>query len=144
MSQYDWLWSGHMIIKEMLYIPIKLKPELACASMTTADVNNQLFMTRTRLQTINCALLPWTFNLSRGFWFNSINLKKKYIFIRHIIRYIEFYWIYWVLLDIFLYRNLFNSYSIYVSIRLTCLWNGDIPFDVFIYILLVYLHFAVI
>jgi hypothetical protein len=39
--QYDWLRSGHMIIKEMLYIPIKLKPELARASMTTSDVNNQ-------------------------------------------------------------------------------------------------------
>jgi hypothetical protein len=30
-----------MIIKEMFYIPIKLKPELARASMTTSDVNNQ-------------------------------------------------------------------------------------------------------
>jgi hypothetical protein len=35
MLQYDWLWSGHMIIKEMFYIPIKLKLELACASMMT-------------------------------------------------------------------------------------------------------------
>jgi hypothetical protein len=41
MLQYDWLWSDHMIIKEMFYIPIKLKPELARASMTTSDVNNQ-------------------------------------------------------------------------------------------------------
>ena len=41
MLQYDWLWSGHMIIKEMFYILIKLKPELALASMTTSDVNNQ-------------------------------------------------------------------------------------------------------
>jgi hypothetical protein len=41
MLQYDWLWSGHMIIKEMFYIPKKLKPELARASMTTSDVNNQ-------------------------------------------------------------------------------------------------------
>ena len=41
MLQYDWLWSGHMIINEMFYIPIKLKPELARASMTTSDVNNQ-------------------------------------------------------------------------------------------------------
>jgi hypothetical protein len=41
MLQYDWLCSGHMIIKEMFYIPIKLKPELARASMTTSDVNNQ-------------------------------------------------------------------------------------------------------
>ena len=41
MLQYDWLWSGHMIIKEMFYIPIKLKPELARDSMTTSDVNNQ-------------------------------------------------------------------------------------------------------
>ena len=32
MLQYDWLWSGHMIKKEILYIPIKLKP--ARASMT--------------------------------------------------------------------------------------------------------------
>jgi len=30
-----------MIIKERLYIPIKLKPELPYASMTTSDVNNQ-------------------------------------------------------------------------------------------------------
>jgi hypothetical protein len=30
-----------MIIKEMFYIPIKLKPELARASMTTSDANNQ-------------------------------------------------------------------------------------------------------
>ena len=30
-----------MITKEMFYIPIKLKPELARASMTTSDVNNQ-------------------------------------------------------------------------------------------------------
>ena len=30
-----------MIIKEMFYIPIKLKPELARASMTTSDVNKQ-------------------------------------------------------------------------------------------------------
>ena len=41
MLQYDRLWSGHMIIKEMFYIPIKLKPELARASMTTSDVNIQ-------------------------------------------------------------------------------------------------------
>ena len=41
MLQYDWLSNGHMIIKEMFYIPIKLKPELARASMTTSDVNNQ-------------------------------------------------------------------------------------------------------
>ena len=41
MLQYDWLWSGHMIIKEMFYIPIKLKPKLAHASITTSDVNNQ-------------------------------------------------------------------------------------------------------
>jgi hypothetical protein len=41
MLQYDWLWSGHMIIKKMFYIPIKLKPELARASMTTSDVYNQ-------------------------------------------------------------------------------------------------------
>ena len=41
MIQYDWLWRGHMIIKEMFYIPKKLKPELARASMTMPDVNNQ-------------------------------------------------------------------------------------------------------
>jgi hypothetical protein len=41
MLQYDWLWSGHMIMKEMFYIQIKLKPEIARASMTTSDVNNQ-------------------------------------------------------------------------------------------------------
>ena len=33
--------SGHMIIKEMSHIPMKLKSELARASMTTSDVNNQ-------------------------------------------------------------------------------------------------------
>jgi hypothetical protein len=41
MLQYDWLCSGHMMMKEMFYIPIKLKPELARASMTTSDVKNQ-------------------------------------------------------------------------------------------------------
>jgi hypothetical protein len=41
MLQYDWLCSDHIIIKEMFYIPIKLKPELARASMTTSDVNNE-------------------------------------------------------------------------------------------------------
>ena len=41
MLQYDWLWSGHIIIKEMFYIQVKLKPELTRASMTTSDVNNQ-------------------------------------------------------------------------------------------------------
>jgi hypothetical protein len=30
-----------MIIKEMFYIPMKLKPELARASMTMSDENNQ-------------------------------------------------------------------------------------------------------
>ena len=40
MLQYDWLGSDHMIIKEMFYIPIKLKPELARASMTTSDLIN--------------------------------------------------------------------------------------------------------
>ena len=41
MLQYDWLWSGHMIIKEMFHIPMKLKSELTRASMTTSDVSNQ-------------------------------------------------------------------------------------------------------
>jgi hypothetical protein len=41
MLQYGWLWSGHMIIKEMFHIPMKLKSEFAHASMTTSDVNNQ-------------------------------------------------------------------------------------------------------
>ena len=41
MLLYDWLWSGHMIIKEMFHIPTKLKFELARDSMTTSDVNNQ-------------------------------------------------------------------------------------------------------
>jgi hypothetical protein len=43
MLQYDWLWSGHMIIKKMFYIPIKLKPELAHASMTTNKIHNEKF-----------------------------------------------------------------------------------------------------
>jgi hypothetical protein len=41
MLQYDWLCSGHMTIQEMFHIPMKLKSELAHASMTTSDVNNQ-------------------------------------------------------------------------------------------------------
>jgi hypothetical protein len=41
MLQYDWLWSGYMIIKVMFHIPMKLKSELARASTTTSDVNNQ-------------------------------------------------------------------------------------------------------
>jgi hypothetical protein len=41
MLQYDWLWSGHMIIKVMFHIPMKLKYEPARASTTTTDVNNQ-------------------------------------------------------------------------------------------------------
>jgi hypothetical protein len=41
MLQYDWLWNGHMIIKEMFHFPMKLKSDLARASMTTSDVNNQ-------------------------------------------------------------------------------------------------------
>jgi hypothetical protein len=28
MIQYDWLWSGHTIIKEMFYIPINSNPNL--------------------------------------------------------------------------------------------------------------------
>ena len=41
MLQYDWLWSGHMVIKVMFHIPMKLISELARASTTTSDVNNQ-------------------------------------------------------------------------------------------------------
>jgi hypothetical protein len=41
MLQYDWLWSGDMIIKVMFHIPMKLISELARASTTTSDVNNQ-------------------------------------------------------------------------------------------------------
>jgi hypothetical protein len=37
--QYDWLWSDHMIIKEIFHIPMKLKSKLARASMTTSDHN---------------------------------------------------------------------------------------------------------
>jgi hypothetical protein len=37
-----------MIIKEIFYIPIKLKPELARASMTTSDVNNQWRVTNNK------------------------------------------------------------------------------------------------
>jgi hypothetical protein len=38
----NWMHSfGHMIIKEMFHIPMKLKSELARASMTTSDVSNQ-------------------------------------------------------------------------------------------------------
>ena len=41
MLQYDCLWSGHMILEVMFHIPMKLKSELARASTTTSDVNNQ-------------------------------------------------------------------------------------------------------
>jgi hypothetical protein len=41
MLQDDWLWNGHMILKVMFHIPMKLKSELARASTTTSDVNNQ-------------------------------------------------------------------------------------------------------
>jgi hypothetical protein len=34
-----------MIIKEMFYIPVKLKPELARASMTTSDVKEKYHAT---------------------------------------------------------------------------------------------------
>jgi hypothetical protein len=33
-----------MIIKEMFYIPIKLKPERARASMTTSDVTSKTYL----------------------------------------------------------------------------------------------------
>jgi hypothetical protein len=52
MLQYDWLLSGHMIIKEMFYIPIKLKPELARASMevnmsvTKTEMSNSVHTAR--------------------------------------------------------------------------------------------------
>jgi hypothetical protein len=53
-----------MIIKEMFYIPIKLKPELARASMTTADVKNQwrsnfqqqIFLTQIKFTTNNSTI----------------------------------------------------------------------------------------
>jgi hypothetical protein len=38
MWQYDWLWSGHMIIKVMFHIPMKLKSELARASSSAGEV----------------------------------------------------------------------------------------------------------
>ena len=54
-----------MIIKEMFYIPIKLKPELALASMTTSDVNNQwrsnfqqqIILTQIKFTTKNSTIL---------------------------------------------------------------------------------------
>ena len=54
-----------MIIKEMFYIPIKLKPELARASMTTSDVNNQwrsnfqqqIILTQIKFTMINSTIL---------------------------------------------------------------------------------------
>jgi hypothetical protein len=49
-----------MIIKEMFYNPIKLKPELARASMTTSDVNNQwrsYFPTQIKFTTKNSTIL---------------------------------------------------------------------------------------
>jgi hypothetical protein len=65
MLQYDWLWSGHMIIKEMFHIPMKLKFELARASMTTSDVNNQwrsnfqqqIILTQIKFTTNNSTIL---------------------------------------------------------------------------------------
>jgi hypothetical protein len=54
-----------MIIKEIFYIPIKLKPELAHASMTTSDVNNQwrsnfqqqIILTQIKFPTKNSTIL---------------------------------------------------------------------------------------
>ena len=54
-----------MIIKEMFYIPIKLEPELARASMTTSDVNNQwhsnfqpqIILTQIKFTTKNSTIL---------------------------------------------------------------------------------------
>jgi hypothetical protein len=62
MLQYDWLFSGHMFIKEMFYIPIKLEPELACASMMTSDVNNQWhsnFQQQIKFTTKNLTILKF-------------------------------------------------------------------------------------
>jgi hypothetical protein len=53
MLQYDWLWSGHMIIKVMFDIPMKLKSELARAS-TTTRLQIQLIYLR-----IECILLKF-------------------------------------------------------------------------------------
>jgi hypothetical protein len=52
MLQYYCFLSGHMMIKEMVYIPITFKPELARASITTSEVNNQwrCFYTPVKLQ----------------------------------------------------------------------------------------------
>ena len=54
--EYDWLWSGHMIIKEMFYIPI-LKPEFARASMTTSDAEEYAFFKKKstwNVHTVRC------------------------------------------------------------------------------------------
>jgi hypothetical protein len=37
-----------MIIKEIFYIPLKLKSELARASMTTSDVNNGVVISNSK------------------------------------------------------------------------------------------------
>jgi hypothetical protein len=54
-----------MIIKEMFYIPIKLKPELARASMTTADVNNQ-----------------WRCNFQQQIIYHKKNSQQKFNYIK--------------------------------------------------------------
>ena len=65
-----------MIMKEMFYIPIKLKPELAHASMTTSDVNNQWrsnfqqqikFTTKTACNTRFFACLHTLFSSHTGY-----------------------------------------------------------------------------
>ena len=87
MLQYDWLWSGQMIMKEMLYIPIKLKPELARASMTTSDVSNQW---RSNFQLFKYNYKNWMHDFS-VFMLNTINTINThyvrismYIFHQHI------------------------------------------------------------
>jgi hypothetical protein len=104
MLQYNWLWSGHMIIKEMFYISIKLKPELARASMTTSDVNNQWrsnfhFLLCTLTPEVQCRLVHrnhviWRTKIAK-FWRNE-NDSKQYHETKTICLYIflisDIYW----------------------------------------------------
>jgi hypothetical protein len=56
-----------MIIKEMFYIPINLKPERARASMATSDLNNQwrsnfqqqIILTQMKFATKNSTILKF-------------------------------------------------------------------------------------
>jgi hypothetical protein len=65
-----------MIIKEMFYIPIKLKPKLARASMTTSDVNKQwriIFQQQSVVDPV-LSLCPFSFLMLHCLFFDVLLL----------------------------------------------------------------------